>query len=73
MSVTQCFVACVIPGPPTEYLEYYIFPYLLPALEEMLKAAKKEKCFEVLKLIYASKFQVSFITDFTCKCLLTLY
>ncbi|KAL3876878.1 hypothetical protein ACJMK2_034660 [Sinanodonta woodiana] len=31
---------------PREYLEYYIFPYLLPALDEMLKQAKKEKCFE---------------------------
>ncbi|KAI0236234.1 IQ domain-containing protein K [Lamellibrachia satsuma] len=31
---------------PTEYLEHYIFPFLLLALEEMLKEAKKEKCFE---------------------------
>ncbi|XP_013379952.1 IQ domain-containing protein K [Lingula anatina] len=32
--------------PPREYLEHYVFPVLLPALEEMLKQAKKEKCFE---------------------------
>lgn len=31
---------------PTDYLDHYIFPFLLPALEEMLKEAKKEKCFE---------------------------
>ncbi|XP_064618066.1 IQ domain-containing protein K-like [Liolophura sinensis] len=29
-----------------EYLEHYIFPILLPGLEEMLKQAKLEKCFE---------------------------
>ncbi|KAL8579407.1 hypothetical protein ACOMHN_026772 [Nucella lapillus] len=32
--------------PPRQYLEYYVFPYLLPALEAMLKQAKTEKCFE---------------------------
>ncbi|CAG5120195.1 unnamed protein product [Candidula unifasciata] len=31
---------------PTEYLNYYIFPWLLPALEAMMKKAKIEKCFE---------------------------
>ncbi|XP_050392089.1 IQ domain-containing protein K isoform X1 [Patella vulgata] len=31
---------------PREYLEHYIFPVLLPALAEMLKQAKLEKCFE---------------------------
>ena len=34
-------------GSPRDYLEAYIFPVLLPALEEMLKQAKVEKCFEV--------------------------
>lgn len=34
-------------GTPTEYLEHYVFPVLLPALEEMLRQAKKEKCLEV--------------------------
>jgi len=40
------------PLPPREtcaprvYLENYVFPTLLPALEEMLRAAKTEKCFE---------------------------
>jgi len=41
-------------GSPTDYLEHYIFPFLLPALEEMLKEAKKEKCFEVLNLLINS-------------------
>ena len=41
-------------GSPTDYLEHYIFPFLLPALEEMLKEAKKEKCFEVLHLLINS-------------------
>jgi len=31
---------------PTEYLNTYVFPWLLPALEAMLKQAKIEKCFE---------------------------
>nr|XP_033818841.1 IQ domain-containing protein K [Geotrypetes seraphini] len=31
---------------PREYLETYIFPFLLPALAEMLHEAEKEKCFE---------------------------
>jgi hypothetical protein len=30
-----------------QYIEHYIFPTLLPALEAMLKAAKNHKCFEV--------------------------
>ncbi|NXI72416.1 IQCK protein, partial [Anseranas semipalmata] len=29
-----------------EYLEYYIFPVLLPGMAELLHQAKKEKCFE---------------------------
>ncbi|CAH1794796.1 unnamed protein product [Owenia fusiformis] len=32
--------------PPREYLEHYIFPYLLPGMELMLAEAKREKCFE---------------------------
>ncbi|XP_010288731.1 PREDICTED: IQ domain-containing protein K [Phaethon lepturus] len=31
---------------PREYLEYYIFPVLLPGMSELLHQAKKEKCFE---------------------------
>jgi hypothetical protein len=29
-----------------DYIQYYVFPTLLPALENMLKEAKKHKCFE---------------------------
>ena len=32
---------------PREYLEHYVFPILLPAMEEMLKQAKLEICLEV--------------------------
>nr|XP_060642274.1 IQ domain-containing protein K isoform X1 [Anolis sagrei ordinatus] len=31
---------------PREFLEYYIFPVLLPGIAELLLQAKKEKCFE---------------------------
>ncbi|NXP47474.1 IQCK protein, partial [Heliornis fulica] len=31
---------------PAEYLEYYIFPVLLPGMAELLHQAEKEKCFE---------------------------
>ncbi|XP_054699567.1 IQ domain-containing protein K [Grus americana] len=31
---------------PEDYLEYYIFPVLLPGLAELLHQAEKEKCFE---------------------------
>uniref|UniRef100_A0A8B9CDE4 IQ motif containing K n=2 Tax=Anser TaxID=8842 RepID=A0A8B9CDE4_9AVES len=41
-SVTVLFCS----GSPREYLEYYIFPVLLPGLAELLHQAKKEKCFE---------------------------
>jgi hypothetical protein len=41
-----------ISGSPREYLEHYIFPWLLPALEEMLRQAKKEKCLEVCTFMY---------------------
>lgn len=30
-----------------EYLEEYVFPLLMPALESVLVEAKKNKCFEV--------------------------
>ncbi|XP_015732985.1 IQ domain-containing protein K isoform X5 [Coturnix japonica] len=33
-------------GSSQEYLEYYIFPVLLPGMIELLHQAKKEKCFE---------------------------
>lgn len=36
-----------LPGSPTEYLQNYVFPTLIPAMERMLEQAKKEKCFEV--------------------------
>ncbi|XP_053132815.1 IQ domain-containing protein K [Hemicordylus capensis] len=32
--------------PPREFLEYYIFPVLLPGMAALLHQAKKEKCFE---------------------------
>ncbi|XP_076461657.1 IQ domain-containing protein K-like [Babylonia areolata] len=47
--------------PPRQYLEYYVFPYLLPALEAMLKQAKIEKCFERKR----TKFNaLDFITEY---------
>lgn len=33
-----------------EYLEAFVFPTLLPALERMLEEAKRNKCFEVSRL-----------------------
>jgi hypothetical protein len=45
MVVVVCF--CIVTGSPREYLEHYVFPVLLPAMEEMLRQAKTEKCFEV--------------------------
>ena len=38
-------------GAPREYLESYVFPVLSPVLIEMLRQAKKEKCFEVKSLL----------------------
>ena len=38
-------------GAPREYLESYVFPTLSPVLIEMLRQAKKEKCFEVKSLL----------------------
>ncbi|XP_064009923.1 IQ domain-containing protein K isoform X3 [Pogoniulus pusillus] len=45
--------AAPLPEPPDpktcsagEYLEYFIFPVLLPGMAELLHRAKKEKCFE---------------------------
>lgn len=37
---------CRFSCTPTQYLNTYIYPTLLPALEAMLKQAKLEKCFE---------------------------
>lgn len=37
----------VFSGPPREYLEYYVFPVLLPGMAELLHRAQEEKCFEV--------------------------
>lgn len=31
-----------------EYLEEYVFPMLMPALEHVLKEAKQHRCFEVI-------------------------
>ncbi|NXN16242.1 IQCK protein, partial [Indicator maculatus] len=45
--------AALLPEPPDsktcspgEYLEYFIFPVLLPGMAELLHRAKKEKCFK---------------------------
>uniref|UniRef100_A0A7M4EGV1 IQ motif containing K n=1 Tax=Crocodylus porosus TaxID=8502 RepID=A0A7M4EGV1_CROPO len=35
-----------LPDIGQEYLEYYIFPILLPGMAELLHRARKEKCFE---------------------------
>ncbi|KAM9556867.1 IQ domain-containing protein K isoform 3-T3 [Guaruba guarouba] len=35
--------------PPREYLEYYIFPVLLPGMAELLHRAQAEKCFERIR------------------------
>merc|ERR1712121_407353 len=46
---------------PTEYLNHYVFPWLLPALEAMLRQAKLEKCFERRR----TKFNAcDFITEY---------
>jgi len=45
--LTSFYVTCEpFTGPPHEYLEYYVFPHLLPSMEAMLTSAKKERCFE---------------------------
>lgn len=44
---TVNIVLIFLTGSPTEYLEHYVFPTLMPAMERMLEQAKKEKCFEV--------------------------
>ncbi|KAK7111781.1 IQ domain-containing protein K-like [Littorina saxatilis] len=47
--------------PPRQYLEHYVFPYLLPALEAMLKQARIEQCFERKR----TKFNaLDFITEY---------
>ncbi|XP_060553480.1 IQ domain-containing protein K-like [Ruditapes philippinarum] len=46
---------------PREYLQHYVFPVLVPAMEEMLRQAKKEKCFERKR----TKFNaLDFVTEF---------
>lgn len=50
---------------PQEYLENYVFPILLPALEELLRQAKKEKCFERKR----TKFNAGdFLTEYLYRC-----
>ncbi|NWU95253.1 IQCK protein, partial [Upupa epops] len=39
---------------PQEYLEYYIFPVLLPGIAELLHQAEKEKCFERKRTKFAA-------------------
>jgi hypothetical protein len=46
---------------PKKYLEHYIFPTLLPALEELLKQAKSEKCFERKKTRFNA---ADFLTEY---------
>ena len=48
--LTFLFCFLLITGSPREYLEAYLFPVLLPAIEQMLKAAKENKVFEVCLL-----------------------
>ena len=48
-----------IAGTPREYLEHFVFPWLLPALEDMLRQAKKEKCLEVNFLLYFNVTMIS--------------
>ncbi|KAF6023257.1 IQCK [Bugula neritina] len=49
---------------PRVYLEHYVFPHLLPAMEAMLILAKKEKCFERKR----TKFNaLDFITEYLYK------
>ena len=53
------FLIFIITGSPREYLEAYVFPVLLPAIEQMLIAAKENKVFEVclsVKLYCMSMF-----------------
>uniref|UniRef100_A0A8C4KDE5 IQ motif containing K n=1 Tax=Dromaius novaehollandiae TaxID=8790 RepID=A0A8C4KDE5_DRONO len=50
LSICEATTSSEPPDPktcsPREYLEYYIFPILLPGMAELLHQAKKEKCFE---------------------------
>ena len=58
----HCYIFYV--GPPREYLENYVFPYLLPAIEAMLVNAKKARCFERKR----TKFNaLDFITEYLYK------
>lgn len=57
-----------LPDPKTssarDYLEAYIFPTLIPAIIEMLKEAKKERCFERKR----TKFNAcDFLTEYLYK------
>ncbi|CAH8862929.1 unnamed protein product [Trichobilharzia szidati] len=36
----------IVSGRASEYLTHFIFPCLLPAMEEMLKKAQESRCFE---------------------------
>ncbi|XP_067162237.1 IQ domain-containing protein K [Apteryx mantelli] len=50
LSICKATTSSEPPDPktcsPQEYLEYYIFPVLLPGMAELLHQAEKEKCFE---------------------------
>nr|XP_013806393.1 PREDICTED: IQ domain-containing protein K [Apteryx mantelli mantelli] len=50
LSICKATTSSEPPDPktcsPREYLEYYIFPVLLPGMAELLHQAEKEKCFE---------------------------
>ena len=46
ISIINVLILSMI-GRPREYLEAYVFPVLLPAIEQMLIAAKENKVFEV--------------------------
>lgn len=53
------------PDPKTcsnrEYLDYYVWPYVLPALETTLIQAKKEGCFGLKKVPFNS---IDFMTEY---------
>ena len=57
-------IVCFL-GAPREYLESYVFPTLSPVLIEMLRQAKKEKCFEVKSLLI--NLFLSPVTQTPCK------
>jgi len=49
---------------PREYLEHFIFPTLLPALEKMLHQAKQERCFERKRTKFSA---LDFLTEYLYK------